>query len=92
MLDLQIKERGFWGANGSEEVRIKCKTTEEFLSLPTTLLIDDKLFTKIWFRLECEFAGYERKPAISAFSPDRSGKFEIVVGDKEITRTTITVE
>lgn len=90
-MEFQITERGFWGGNGSEEVRIKCLTTEEFLTLPTKLLIDNKIFTKRWFRLECQFAGYEGNPSVVVFDSSRSGTFEIVVGDKEITRTTITV-
>lgn len=92
-MKLKIQSMGYWGVNGELEARLDCSSMEEFLTMPSAIMIDGKLFNKNWFRLATGggWAGYYRTPEIVAVSSDRTGTFETVVGDEEIVRTTITV-
>lgn len=81
-----------WNRDNSVEARLDCRTTEEFLTMPSDIIIDGKYFKKISFRPDCQFASYERKIEVFAVSIDRAGTFEIVAGESPVTRTTITVQ
>lgn len=90
-MNLKIKEVGHFGG-GRLHVRLECNTAEQFLTMPSEIMVDGKLFKKICFRPECQFAGYEREYEVVAVSSDRAGTFEIIAGETDIVRATITVQ
>ncbi len=87
-----------WMGAGSQGMRadFQCNSTEEFLNMPTVLLVDGKMFKKDSFNTVNEIAHYFSEFHIQALTHDKSGTFEIrdyPSSDRNESRVTkVTVE
>ncbi len=88
---------GPWGSKpGHLRADIECTTLEEFLTYPSYLLIDGKMFHKTSYHVQNKTAYYERPPEITTMDSQTSGTFEVIdcykEGPEGVRRTNITVK
>lgn len=98
-MELIVESMGVWGKDGSWRADVHCNTLEDFLQLPTNIVIDNHIFTKDAYNNECKTAFYNRKVHAVALDSSTKGTFEIIdVFDPKadglagVRRTHVTVE